>query len=258
MAVGLDLSLRAYLKGWKFTYLHDVECLNELPNTFEAYRTQQFRWLAGPMQIFRKSLTTIFKAENVSFMKKISCYIFFIRYILFAFITLVVLVVPPVELWVDPWVWSWQNWYFMASVNGAVILYFYITIFSLSYLLFAVSVGYFKTFAMITGMLNLQSSKSWVVTPKFGKGTFLTKMRKPYLLESLLTLYYMGMMIFTSVNKEYFMGGYLAVMSIAFAVSSFGDIFVSSFSSFSDIFISGTSKNELKKQEEQYKISSLC
>jgi len=40
----MDLSIRAYLHGWKFRYLDWVHCPNELPPTLSAYKTQQFRW----------------------------------------------------------------------------------------------------------------------------------------------------------------------------------------------------------------------
>jgi hypothetical protein len=49
----MDLSLRVYLRGWRSLYLHDVCCPNELPSTLSAYKTQQFRWLSGPMQVGR-------------------------------------------------------------------------------------------------------------------------------------------------------------------------------------------------------------
>lgn len=43
----MDLSLRAYLKGWKSLYLPHVDNPNELPASLSSYKTQQFRW-AGP------------------------------------------------------------------------------------------------------------------------------------------------------------------------------------------------------------------
>lgn len=45
------------------------------------------------------------------------------RYILFATITMAVLVVPPITLWVDPWVWDWARIYFVVSVNFALAVY---------------------------------------------------------------------------------------------------------------------------------------
>jgi beta-mannan synthase len=47
----MDLSIRVYVKGWKFVYLSHVHNPSELPTTLAAYRTQQFRWLSGPMQV---------------------------------------------------------------------------------------------------------------------------------------------------------------------------------------------------------------
>ena len=56
----MDLSLRAFLKGWQFVWRYDVVCPNEIPNSYKAYRTQQRRWSCGPMQLWaaaRQSVT---------------------------------------------------------------------------------------------------------------------------------------------------------------------------------------------------------
>ncbi|DBA75217.1 TPA: hypothetical protein ACH3X1_010511 [Trebouxia sp. C0004] len=55
----MDLSLRAYLAGWKGMYLRDITCLNELPASFFAYRKQQHRWTCGPVQLWRKAAVDI-------------------------------------------------------------------------------------------------------------------------------------------------------------------------------------------------------
>lgn len=38
-----DLSLRAFLKGWQFVWCYDMECPNEIPSDYKAYRKQQRR-----------------------------------------------------------------------------------------------------------------------------------------------------------------------------------------------------------------------
>ena len=43
----LDLSYRAQLRGWKFTYLNDVTSPAELPSEINALKSQQFRWTKG-------------------------------------------------------------------------------------------------------------------------------------------------------------------------------------------------------------------
>ena len=59
----LDLSFRAQVKGWRFKYLFDVESPAELPVTFEAYKTQQFRWSKGAAECFKKNITLLWKSD---------------------------------------------------------------------------------------------------------------------------------------------------------------------------------------------------
>jgi len=57
-----DLSYRAQLRGWKFVYLQDVECLSELPVEMNAFRSQQARWAKGLIQTARKLLPAIWRS----------------------------------------------------------------------------------------------------------------------------------------------------------------------------------------------------
>ena len=58
-----DLSYRAQLRGWKFLYLPEVECLSELPVEMNAFKTQQARWAKGLIQTGRKLLPTIWRSR---------------------------------------------------------------------------------------------------------------------------------------------------------------------------------------------------
>ncbi len=58
-----DLSYRAQLKGWKFLYLQDVECPAELPVEMTAFKTQQARWAKGLIQVSKKILPQVLKAD---------------------------------------------------------------------------------------------------------------------------------------------------------------------------------------------------
>src|SRR6059058_4290826 len=58
-----DLSYRSQLAGWKFKYLQDVECPAELPIEMTAFKTQQARWAKGLIQVSKKSLGKIFRAD---------------------------------------------------------------------------------------------------------------------------------------------------------------------------------------------------
>lgn len=59
----LDLSYRAQIKGWKFQYLFEIDAPSELPVTFEAYKTQQFRWSKGAAECVRKNWNLLWSAK---------------------------------------------------------------------------------------------------------------------------------------------------------------------------------------------------
>lgn len=59
----LDLSYRAFLKGWTAVYLSDVEAPAELPIAFNAYRRQQHRWARGSMECAIRLLPQIWSSN---------------------------------------------------------------------------------------------------------------------------------------------------------------------------------------------------
>jgi hypothetical protein len=59
----LDLSYRAQLRGWRFVYLPDVVAPAELPVTASAFKSQQFRWAKGSVQVARKLLPEVLGAR---------------------------------------------------------------------------------------------------------------------------------------------------------------------------------------------------
>jgi cellulose synthase/poly-beta-1,6-N-acetylglucosamine synthase-like glycosyltransferase len=59
----MDLSYRAQLKGWKFVYLPDVVSDAELPVEMNSFKSQQFRWAKGSIQVAKKLLPTILRAD---------------------------------------------------------------------------------------------------------------------------------------------------------------------------------------------------
>ncbi len=65
----MDLSYRAQLRGWKFVYLPDIAAPAELPVEMSAFKSQQFRWAKGSIQVCKKLLPTILRS-NVSFAQK--------------------------------------------------------------------------------------------------------------------------------------------------------------------------------------------
>jgi cellulose synthase/poly-beta-1,6-N-acetylglucosamine synthase-like glycosyltransferase len=59
----MDLSFRAQLRGWRFVYRPDVVSPAELPEDFNSFKAQQFRWAKGSMQVARKLLLRVLAAR---------------------------------------------------------------------------------------------------------------------------------------------------------------------------------------------------
>ena len=59
----MDLSYRAQLRGWKFLYLPEVVAPAEIPVEMASFKSQQHRWAKGSIQVCKKMLPTILRAD---------------------------------------------------------------------------------------------------------------------------------------------------------------------------------------------------
>jgi len=59
----LDLSYRAFMKGWKGIYTRDIAVPAELPVSFSAYRRQQQRWARGSFECAIKFIPRIWQSS---------------------------------------------------------------------------------------------------------------------------------------------------------------------------------------------------
>ncbi len=59
----LDLSYRALLAGWRFVYLGQHAAPAELPMEMNAFKSQQYRWAKGSVQVARKLLPRVLRAQ---------------------------------------------------------------------------------------------------------------------------------------------------------------------------------------------------
>jgi cellulose synthase/poly-beta-1,6-N-acetylglucosamine synthase-like glycosyltransferase len=59
----LDLSYRAQLRGWRFTFVPDLIAPAEVPVEMNAFKSQQHRWAKGSVQTCRKLLPRILRAK---------------------------------------------------------------------------------------------------------------------------------------------------------------------------------------------------
>jgi cellulose synthase/poly-beta-1,6-N-acetylglucosamine synthase-like glycosyltransferase len=59
----LDLSYRAQLRGWRFTFLQDLVAPAEVPVEMNAFKSQQHRWAKGSIQTCRKVLPRVLRSN---------------------------------------------------------------------------------------------------------------------------------------------------------------------------------------------------
>ncbi len=59
----LDLSYRAQMRGWRFVYLRDVTCPSELPIDINAFKSQQYRWAKGAIEVLRALLAQLWQTR---------------------------------------------------------------------------------------------------------------------------------------------------------------------------------------------------
>lgn len=67
----LDLSYRAQLRGWEFTYLPEIGSPSELPAEMNALKAQQFRWTKGAAECTVKNLPKVLNADYLTFGQKV-------------------------------------------------------------------------------------------------------------------------------------------------------------------------------------------
>ncbi|HEY2901758.1 MAG TPA: cellulose synthase family protein [Polyangia bacterium] len=65
----MDLSYRAQLRGWRFVYVPEIAAPAELPVEMSSFKSQQFRWAKGSVQVAKKLLPTILRS-NATFAQK--------------------------------------------------------------------------------------------------------------------------------------------------------------------------------------------
>ncbi len=59
----MDLSYRAFLRGWSARYAGEVEVPAELPVSFTAYRRQQYRWARGSLECAIRYIPVIWSSN---------------------------------------------------------------------------------------------------------------------------------------------------------------------------------------------------
>ena len=124
----LDLSYRAQLAGWKFTYMEEYTAPAEIPAAIQAVKSQQFRWNKGGAENARKNLGAVLKSD-LPFRLKAHAFFHLFNTSIFIFVLLsAVCSVPLVKfLWhqsIDPRLLSLAMIFFLGFI---ILTWFYWT-----------------------------------------------------------------------------------------------------------------------------------
>lgn len=97
LAEDLDLSFRAQLKGWKFSFLSEHLSPAEIPVQINASRRQQFRWAKGAAQCVRKFYRSILLGK-LSLNTKLQAFFQLTRHVVFP-LSIFQLILLPFLIW---------------------------------------------------------------------------------------------------------------------------------------------------------------
>ncbi|TVQ51308.1 MAG: glycosyltransferase [Phycisphaerales bacterium] len=114
----MDLSYRAQLVGWEFTYLQNLPCPAEVPPTIRAFKTQQHRWTKGTVQTAMKLLPRILKS-NAAHSRKLEAMFHLTSPLVYPCVLLIaLLMLPAVALQLRPF----EHGSLSAGLFGLMIL----------------------------------------------------------------------------------------------------------------------------------------
>ncbi|MFT6843841.1 MAG: cellulose synthase/poly-beta-1,6-N-acetylglucosamine synthase-like glycosyltransferase [Flavobacteriales bacterium] len=227
----LDLSYRAQLKGWKFTYLENVGSPSELPAAMNALKNQQFRWTKGAAECMRKNLGKVLVSKDLSWSTKINAVFHLMNSFLFICVFVLAILSVPM-LFVKKAMPEYETIFKVASVfltSLFILGFFYWTSYKSSkgggilsffkfirtfFLFISVSMGLslHNAIAVIEGYIGRKTP--FVRTPKFNIQTADQKWQKnKYLVSSLSWLTIIELLL-----VFYFAGG----LYCAFWLEDFG------------------------------------
>jgi cellulose synthase/poly-beta-1,6-N-acetylglucosamine synthase-like glycosyltransferase len=107
LAEDLDLSIRLYLRGWRYLYVPNVTVPGEIPYSFDALRHQQYRWALGFSQCLRKHAIAILRSREIGIIQKAEAlfylgkHFFFPLYIVSIVLGLLFYAIFPPSFWIS-------------------------------------------------------------------------------------------------------------------------------------------------------------
>ena len=122
----MDLSYRCQLAGWTAVYYPDVIVPAELPESYAAFKSQQFRWAKGSVQTALKIMPRVMRSE-ASLFAKAQAFLHMTHYCIHPLMTIMALFALPILLKTEITLSIWQLSLFataiLISLTGPSALY---------------------------------------------------------------------------------------------------------------------------------------
>lgn len=226
----MDLSYRCQLVGWRASFLVDVVVPAELPETYTAFKSQQFRWAKGSIQTAIKLYPRVLRSK-ASVMAKIQAFLHLTHYSIHPIMALLSMLTLPVLLTLDvnvPWqVMAICMFCILIAICGPSTLYLTSQIATKSgfkKLLFfpvlmcvGVGIALSNTRAVFEAVAGVKSG--FVRTPKSGdleKTHYRVNAPVLPLFEIILGLYCVVSLFFYIAAKHYMVGPFLLIYACGF------------------------------------------
>ena len=229
----MDLSYRCQLAGWHATFLPDVVVPAELPETYTAFKSQQFRWAKGSIQTALKLFPRVLRS-SANKMAKLQAFLHLTHYSIHPIMVVLSLLTLPVLLMLSvslPWqIMAVLMACIIVAICGPSSLYMtsqmvasngFKKLFYLPALMcVGVGIALSNTRAVIEALLNIKSG--FVRTPKHGDATsrryLVYQVGAPVLpiFEILLGLYCMVSLLYYLEAKHYMIGPFLLIYACGF------------------------------------------
>jgi cellulose synthase/poly-beta-1,6-N-acetylglucosamine synthase-like glycosyltransferase len=222
----LDLSIRAQLNGWKIIQFSDFETPAELPIKWKDFKNQQFRWIKGGAECWRKLvkkvLTSHWSISNkIQAIFQLSGSLVYILILVMAISSLGLLNVSPIStLYFYFFQLGWLALFFVYAIpwiqkRGLKIEFFKrYTLF----ILFTMGISLSNASAAIQGLFKRPSA--FVRTPKYGlKPLALNNRIQASYIELFFSLVFIAAFIFGLISENYIFLLMHFFLSIGFLIS---------------------------------------
>lgn len=111
----MDLSYRCQLAGWTAAYYPDVIVPAELPESYAAFKSQQFRWAKGSVQTAIKIMPRVWNSR-VSFFAKLQAFLHMTHYCIHPLMAIMALFALPILMVTEVKLSIWQSLPIIAAI----------------------------------------------------------------------------------------------------------------------------------------------